>query len=173
MHSLSRGSAARTVSLLSVMFSYAVKRKLRPDNPCKGLEMPAEVKRNRRLSDAEYAQLGMALKGGMTSDIFLLLAVTGFRSSEAEKLSWSECDFESVNIVTLGDSKTGPLASPTQRCRHRDHQDAKRRTSAHTCLITDHGKPIANLRSHWLRLKMLRDITPHVLRHSFATLSPH
>ena len=81
MHSLSRGSAARTVSLLSVMFSYAVKRKLVAVNPCKGLEMPADVKRNRRLSDAEYAQLGAALKGGMIADIFLLLAVTGFRSS--------------------------------------------------------------------------------------------
>jgi hypothetical protein len=55
------------------MFNYAVKRKLRPDNPCKGIEKPKEVKRNRRLSEAEYAQLGSTLNGGVISDIFLFL----------------------------------------------------------------------------------------------------
>ena len=48
-HSMSRGSAARCIGLLSVMFSYAVKRKLRPDNPVRGIEKPKDVKRNRRL----------------------------------------------------------------------------------------------------------------------------
>jgi site-specific recombinase XerD len=34
-----------------------------------------------------------------------------------------------------------------------------------------HRKPIDQLRHHWLRLKMQRDVTPHVLRHSFASLA--
>jgi integrase len=168
MHSLSRGSAARTVSLLSVMFSYAVKRKLRPDNPCRGLEMPADAKRNRRLSDAEYAQLGKALKGGMTSDIFLLLAVTGFRSSEAKNLRWDECDFER-NIVTLGDTKTGVSVRPLSNIAI---EIIKRQKQSGAPYVFDcgNGKPIPNLRSAWLKLKMLRDVTTHVLRHSFASL---
>jgi integrase len=94
MLSLSRGSAGRTIGLLGVMFNYAVKRKLRPDNPVRGIEKPKDVKRNRRLSDAEYAQLGSALNGGVLSDIFQFLAVTGFRSGEARNLRWAECDFE-------------------------------------------------------------------------------
>jgi integrase len=169
MHSLSKGSAARTVSLLSVMFTYAVKRKLAAVNPCKGLEMPPETKRNRRLSDAEYAQLSKALKGGMTSNIFLLLAVTGFRSSEAKNLRWSECDFER-NIVTLGDTKTGVSVRPLSNIAI---DIIKRQKQSGSPYVFDfgQGEPIANLRSHWLRLKMLRDVTPHVLRHSFASLA--
>jgi integrase len=169
MHSLSRGSAARTVSLLSVMFSYAVKRKLVTVNPCKGLEMPADVTRNRRLSDAEYAQLGSALKGGMISDIFLLLAVTGFRSSEAKNLRWSECDFER-NIVTLDDTKTGVSVRPLSNIAIEIIKRQKR-SGAPYVFDYGHGKPIDQLRHHWLRLKMQRDVTPHVLRHSFASLA--
>ena len=90
MLSMSRGSAGRCIGLLGAIFNYSVKQPLRPDNPVRGIEKPAEVKRNRRLSDAEYAQLGSALKGGVLSDIFLFLAVTGFRSGEARNLCWSE-----------------------------------------------------------------------------------
>ena len=100
MLTLSRGSAGRTIGLLGVMFTWAVKRKLMAVNPCSGIEKPKDAKRNRRLSEAEYAQLGTALKGGVLSDIFLFLAVTGFRSGEARNLRWSELDLER-SIVTL------------------------------------------------------------------------
>jgi integrase len=92
MRSLSAGSQSRTIGLLGAIFSYAVKRKLLAINPCSTAEKPADVKRNRRLNDAEYAQFGAALDNNMTSDIFLLLAVTGWRSSEAKNLRWTECD---------------------------------------------------------------------------------
>jgi integrase len=105
------GSQSRTVGLLGAIFSYAVKRKMRPDNPCRGIEKPPKARRNRRLSNVEYVQFGAALKGGIISDIFLLLAVTGWRSGEAKNLCWSECDFER-NIVTLGDTKTGVSVRP-------------------------------------------------------------
>jgi hypothetical protein len=91
MHSLRPGSAGRCIGLLGAMFNHAVKRKLVAVNPVRGIEKPKDVKRNRRLSEAEYTQLGAALKGGVISDIFLFLAVTGFRSGEARNLRWSEC----------------------------------------------------------------------------------
>ena len=87
MHSLPTGSAKRVIGLLGRIFNFAVKRKMRETNPTHGIEKPADVKRNRRLSDAEYAQLGAALDGSMTSDIFLFLAVTGWRSGEAKNLA--------------------------------------------------------------------------------------
>jgi integrase len=96
---------------LGTIFSYAVKRKMRPDNPCRGIEKPKETKKTRRLSDAEYAQLGASLKGGIVYDVFLLLAVTGWRSSEAKNLRWAELGLER-SIATLGDTKTGVSVRP-------------------------------------------------------------
>jgi integrase len=104
MRSLSAGSQKRVVGLLGAIFSYAVKKKIVAVNPVHGVEKPADVRRNRRLSDEEYVQLGAVLDDSMVSDIFLFLAVTGFRSSEAKNLRYSECDLERC-IVTLGVQK--------------------------------------------------------------------
>lgn len=169
MHSLSRGTQGRVVGLLGAIFSYAVKRKLVTANPVRGVEKPTEVKRNRRLSQAEYAQLGSALDGGMVSDIFLLLAVTGFRSSEVKNLRWNELDLER-NIVTLGDSKTGVSVRPLSSAAIEIIKRQKRNGSEYV-FDHEHGQPIGNLRSRWIKLGMLEDVTPHVLRHSFASLA--
>jgi integrase len=162
VQSLSVGSQARCIGLLGVMFEWAVKRKLRTDNPCRGIEKPADVKRNRRLSDIEYTQLGTALNGGIVSDIFLLLAVTGFRSSEARLLKWSECDLFH-QIATLADTKTGisirPLSSAAIEIINRQPKND----------MYVFGK-CGNIRYPWLKLGMPLDITPHSLGHSFASL---
>jgi integrase len=156
------------LGLLGAIFSWAVKRKLRPDNPCRGIDKPTETKKTRRLSDAEYAQLGASLNGGVVSDIFLLLAVTGFRSSEAKNLRWSECDLER-SVATLGDTKTGvsvrPLSSEAIDIIKRQKQNG-------SPYVFDHGrgKPILALRHQWLKLGMAAEVTPHTLRHSFASL---
>jgi Arm DNA-binding domain len=64
MRSVNQGSARRVTGLLGAIFSYAVKRKLRETNPVHGLDKPADTKRMRRLSDAEYAELWSALENG-------------------------------------------------------------------------------------------------------------
>jgi site-specific recombinase XerD len=50
MRGMNPGSARRNVGLLGAIFSYAVKRKLRPDNPVHGIDKPKDVKRVRRLA---------------------------------------------------------------------------------------------------------------------------
>jgi integrase len=129
MHSMKQGSAGRAVGLLRAIFSHAVKRKLVAVNPVRGVEKPKDAKRNRRLSDAEYAQLGAALNGSMISDIFRLLAVTGFRSSEAKNLQWKEVDLDRRTIV-LADTKTGTSVRPLSNGSYRNNQktEAKRRS---------------------------------------------
>jgi site-specific recombinase XerD len=169
MHSLSQGSQGRVVGLLGAIFSYAVKRKLVTVNPVREVEKPKEVKRNRRLSEAEYAQLGAALKGDMVSDIFQLLAVTGFRSSEVKNLRWSELDLDR-SIVTLGDTKTGVSVRPLSDAAIAIIKRQKKNGSEYV-FDYEHGKPIGNLRSRWLKLNMDGTIVPHVLRHSFASLA--
>jgi Phage integrase, N-terminal SAM-like domain len=73
MHSLRPGSKTRVVGLLGAIFGYAVKRKLVAANPVRGVAKPQDAKRTRRLSEAEYAQLGADINGSAISDIVLLL----------------------------------------------------------------------------------------------------
>jgi integrase len=169
MRSMPIGSQGRTVGLLGAIFSYAVKCKLIMVNPCVGVEKPTKARRNRRLSDAEYAQLGAALTGGIISDIFLLLAVTGWRTSEAKNLRWEECDLERC-IATLGDTKTGVSVRPLSNAAI---EIIKRQKQNGAPFVFDYanGKPIEQPRNHWIKLSMSEDVTPHVLRHSFASLA--
>jgi integrase len=169
MRSLPTGSQARTLGLLGVIFSWAVKRKLRLDNPCRGIDKPTETKKTRRLSNEEYAQLDAALKGGVVSDVFLLLAVTGWRSSEAKNLRWSELDMERC-IATLGDTKTGVSVRPLSDIAI-DIIKRQKQNGAAYVFDHGHGKPIDALRHQWLKLRMSEDVTPHTLRHSFASLA--
>ena len=144
----------------------AVKRKLRENNPVRGVEKAKDVKRNRRLSDVEYVQFGAALDDSMVSDIFLLLAVTGWRSSEAKNLRWAECDLER-NIVTLGDTKSGVSVRPLSNVAI---DIIKRQKQNGAPYVFDYGRVISNLGHHWSKLKMPDDVTPHVMRHSYASL---
>ena len=61
MRGLLPGSAKRVVGLTGAIFTYAIKKKLRETNPCRGIDMPKDRKRLRRLSVDEYAQLGRLL----------------------------------------------------------------------------------------------------------------
>ena len=173
MHSLSPGSARRVTGLLGAIFSYSIKRKMRETNPVHGLDKPADVKRMRRLSDAEYGQLGNALDGGasvapISVSVIKLLLVTGWRSSEAKNLRWSELDLPR-QIANLGDTKSGMSVRPLSKIAVKIIESQPRKDEF--VFSYEHGRPISNLRPHWLNLEMPKDITPHSLRHSFASLA--
>ena len=56
-----RGVAGRTIGLLGAIFTYAVRRGIRIDNPVHGVVKFAEGRRQRRLTNDEYRMLGLAL----------------------------------------------------------------------------------------------------------------
>jgi site-specific recombinase XerD len=86
MRGLSAGSARRVTGLLRAIFSYAVRRKLRPDNPVHEVDKPADQKRLRRLSEGEYAALWASLqqRTNVASEVILFLTISGWRSGEAK-----------------------------------------------------------------------------------------
>jgi integrase len=144
---------------------------MRETNPVHGLDKPADVKRMRRLAESEYAQIWSALERekNVATDVFLILAVTGFRSGEAKNLQWKEVDLERQTVI-LGDTKTGvsirPLSAAAIEIIKRQKQNGSSYIFAH-----HNNKPINNLRLWWIKLGMSKDVSPHVLRHSLASLA--
>ena len=170
MKSLSPGSAKRIIGLTSGIFTYAVKKGLRADNPCRGIEKPKDRKRLRRLAVGEYAQLWSALQNEnhVASDVFLFLAVSGWRSGEARLLKYSELDLDR-RIANLGDTKTGPSVRPLSMAAIEVIQ--KQQRAGEYVFALQKGGPITNLTSYWRKLNMPRDVSPHSIRHSLASLA--
>jgi integrase len=116
-----KGVASRTLGLLGAIFAYAIRKGLRSDNPVHGTPRFADGRRERRLSDAEYGMLGEALRKAEKLAFWpsaiaatRLIALTGWRRSEALGLQWNELDL-TRRTATLGDTKSGRSIRPLSR----------------------------------------------------------
>jgi integrase len=175
------GTATRTMALLGVIFSYAVKRGLRPDNPVHGVETHAYAQRQRRASDAEYAALGTTLRTmpattwPMAVAGAKFLAVTGWRRGEMLALRWSEVDL-ATRTARLGDTKTGASMRPLSHAACEVIRTLPRLGSDLVFpASTGTDKQMGGFHMTWLRIAakagLPDDVTPHVLRHSFASVA--
>ncbi len=113
-----KGTATRTVGLLGGIFSFAVRQKLRTDNPVRGVKRYRDKKGERFLSLKEMATLGEVLRSleiaGTNRSalaIIRLLALTGARKGEIANLKWSEVDLDR-SYLRPHDSKTGAKVIP-------------------------------------------------------------
>jgi integrase len=174
------GTASRTVGLLGAIFTYAVRRRMRIDNPVHGVMRPADGRRERRLSEAEYKSLGKALHKAEKANVWpaavaaaRFLAVTGWRRGEVLGLRWDEIDL-TRRTATLTDTKTGKSIRPLShaacevlRCLTRAGELVFPATRGTGSML---GFP-----KLWERIAKLTDlsadVTPHTLRHSFASLA--
>jgi len=174
-----KGTASRTVALLGAIFSYAVRHKMRTDNPAHGIVRPADGRRDRRLSDDEYKALGTALEKADATiwppavAVTRFLALTGWRSGEALGLRWAELDLPR-RTGTLGDSQTGHSMRPLSHAACEVLRGVAR--AGELVFPASRGEGVmTGYASLWEKIAQLgrlpADITPHVLRHSFASLA--
>src|SRR5258708_23545718 len=176
-----KGTASRTVGFLGAVFTYAVRHRMRSDNPVRGVIKFADGKRERRLSDAEYAALGEALRQADAANIWpasiaaaRFLMLTGWRSGEALGLRWTEVDL-ARRTATLGDTKTGRSVRPLSHAACDVTRGMTRFNDRDIVLPAMRGGVLA--KGFWKQWKKIAafvglppDVTPHTLRHSFASL---
>jgi integrase len=175
-----KGTASRTTGLLGAIFSYAVKHRMRSDNPVHGVLRPADGRRKRRLTDDEYKALGNALRMAEQANIWpaaiaaaRFLALTGWRSGEALALRWDEIDL-ARRTVALGNTKTGDSMRPLSHTACYVLRDLTRSGDLVFAATRGDGR-MAGFPKFWARMGKLgelpADVTPHTLRHSFASLA--
>lgn len=113
-----KGAANRSFDILSSMFTLAITRGYRTDNPTSGLRKFKLQKRERLLSDQEVSNLHDALRAAESGGrnpvaiaAIRFLMLTGCRKNEVLTLQWEWIDFER-GLLRLPESKTGSKVVP-------------------------------------------------------------
>ena len=169
------------MGLLGAIFTYAVRSGLRPDNPVHGVIRFADGHRERRLTDEEYSAIGEALRQAEAEGIWpaavaaaRFLALTGWRSGEALDLQWTEVDL-ARRTATLPDSKTGRSLRPLSHAACDVLRNLPCTRGALVFPATRGDGRMSGFPKLWARIAKMggltAEVTPHVLRHSFASLS--
>lgn len=175
------GTATRTIGLLGGIFTYAMEAGIITTNPAHGIRKPKDNVRDRRLTEAEYRILGEILRAAaenpkftMTVDVIRQIALTGCRRSEIIGLMWREADTD-ASCLRLTDSKEGASVRPVGLSVV-EYLEERRKTSTGSYVFPgqDEDKAFGSFPNHWkqiFRTSQLADVTPHVLRHSFASIA--
>jgi len=173
------GGASRTVGLLGGIFSFAIRRGLRADNPVRGVERRADGQRQRRLSETEYAALGDALRAlskdhPITTAAARFLVLTGWRRGEMLQLKWNEVDLV-TRTARLADTKTGASMRPLSHSACDALRELPRMSALVFPASAGADKPMRSFPKVWGRIAKAASlppgITPHTLRHSFASVA--
>jgi integrase len=175
------GTAARAVGLFGGILTYAIEHGIIERNPVHGVRKPADRVKTQRLTEHDYRVLGKVLRTAATDDrfqsavpIIRLLALTGCRRGEGINLKWTELDAEN-SCLRLSDSKEGASVRPVGLPVLDLLEDQRSEPSGGFVFAgTEEEKPLVGFPKYWKKLFKdtdLENLTPHVLRHSFASVA--
>jgi len=178
-----QGTAARTVGLLGSIFSYARKKRLIDHNPVRGVERFADQRRTRVLTPKEWKALEKGLRTFAEEDgnphainIIRLIAFTGARRGEIVNLKCGEVDLKQ-RVLDLQDTKSGRSLRPLGRPAKSLLQILTKGLASEDYLFPSETEESAyqGFGKAWREIRDLAklppEITPHTLRHSFATVA--
>jgi len=154
---------------------------VRTDNPAHRVRKFAENRRERRLAEAEYATLGVGLRQAEATiwppavACLRFLTLTGWRSGEAVALRWQEVDLARRTAV-LPDTKTGRSMRPLSHAACGLLRTLPRLGDGALVFPASRGEGLmTGFKKFARRIVALAglpaDVTPHVMRHSFASLA--
>jgi integrase len=175
--------ANRTVAVLSRMFSLAVRWRMRPDNPAKGIERNIEYRRQRYLNGDELVRLSKALAKHPhpeAADAIRLLLLTGARRGEVFGMRWQDVDLD-AGIWSKPAASTKqkrahevPLSAPVLQLLT-DIQKRQRRAGQRPKFVfpgDGASGHVVELKKSWATLTKaagIADLRIHDLRHSYAS----
>lgn len=173
------GIAARSVSTLGGMMTYAIQEGIITHSPTRGVKKPKGKNRYIRLNEEQYGKLGEAITAGFDKGwhqealkAIQLIALTGCRKGEIELLRWAEVDFakrclrledtkEGASIRPLGKAAIDLLKTLPQEDDYVFHGRGENKLLQATPKIF---QQVRNLSSD-----LPADLTLHGLRHAFAS----
>jgi integrase len=173
-----QGAARLSMILLSAIFTFALRRGLRDDNPCAGVRRYKPGKSERYLTATEQMRLGEGLAAAEQAGtnpnavaVIRVLALTGARAGEILSLRWQEVDFERT-CLRLSDSKTGAKVIPLGAAALEVIAGQPRREGTDHVFPGAHGGPLGSIGKVWRGIRAaagLEGCRLHDLRHSFSS----
>lgn len=175
------GVAARTISTLHAVLEHAVRLAVIEVNPARGVRKLASTPKQRRLSTGEIARLGQAMaalaqEGDHANGLaaIRLLLLTGFRRLEALGLQRSWFDAE-ARCIRFPDTKSGAQVRVIGTAACELIGNLPSRKGSPYVFPADWGDGhfigVVRVLDRACKRAALENVTPHVLRHTFASVA--
>lgn len=176
----SRSSAARKLSAIKGWLGFLAQRNILPSNPAAGVRGPRlPLRLPRALSREDAARLVEQGPSGKYAArdcaVLELLYGCGLRIAEAASLKWDHLDLDERWVRVMGKGEKERIV-PMGRCAQAALKDMRAMQDPGETWVFpgESGGRIAVRTLHRIVTRAARaagvsDVTPHVLRHSFAT----
>lgn len=173
-------TVSRKIASLKSFVNYLLKEKILNQDPILLIESP---KKEKKLPNFIFQKEIDELLKNRDSDnirdycIFEVLYSTGLRVSELSNIKLKDIDFMNSNIKVLGKGKTERLVflSPSTVMRMKEYLQSRINDSENYLFLSQKGKKLSPasiwhiIKNMSKKLKLNKDISPHTLRHSFAS----